>query len=154
MSGQRFVARERFVWPNGAIGWRPGGPFDCLGPWAKVQHCPIDGTDLRRTCYATGYADSFFSIPARCQIYGKTVRGFFTDRDGNPVFVALNGQLPPDLETERAWREGYLDGQAAATHHYYAPYDGGQWPDRIAREGYIDGFFHGLIGRYVNAAVS
>jgi hypothetical protein len=51
---QRFRATERFEFTNGAIGWRPGGPFDCLGPYAKVQNCPIDGTGFRRTCYATG----------------------------------------------------------------------------------------------------
>ena len=28
MSGQRFIARERFDFGNGAIGWRPGGPFE------------------------------------------------------------------------------------------------------------------------------
>lgn len=42
------LARERYNFSNGAIGWRPGGPFDCLGPYAKVQNCPIDGTELRR----------------------------------------------------------------------------------------------------------
>jgi hypothetical protein len=85
MSGQRFAARERFTFDNGAIGWRPGGPFDCLGPYAKVEHCPIDGTALRRTCYATGYADTFFSIPAVCTVRGKRIKGYFSsakDADG------------------------------------------------------------------------
>jgi len=60
----RFLAREPFRFSNGAIGWRPGGPMDCVRPFAKVQHCPTEGTDLKRTCYATGYADTAFSIPA------------------------------------------------------------------------------------------
>lgn len=88
MSGQRFIAREPFAFPNGAIGWRPGGPFDCLGPYAKVQNCPIVGTAERRTAYATGYADTFFSVPARCTYRGKILRGFLTtDSDGNISFV-------------------------------------------------------------------
>lgn len=85
MAGQKFAAREPFTFPNGAIGWRPGGPFDCLGPFAKVQNCPIAGTDIRRTCYATGYADTF-SVPARTTIGGKTVRGYFTLDNGNIEF--------------------------------------------------------------------
>jgi hypothetical protein len=83
---QRFAARERFDYPNGAIGWRPGGPMDCLGPYAKVQNCPIDGTDLRLTCYATGYADTFFSVPACTRIKGRYVRGYFTLTDGSISF--------------------------------------------------------------------
>lgn len=92
MAGQRFAAREHFDFPNGARGWRPGGYFDCLGPWAKVERCPIDGTADRRTGYATGYPDTFFSVPARCQYKGRTVRGFFTLREGSPVFVPLLNQ--------------------------------------------------------------
>ncbi len=88
--GQHFVARERFEFSNGAIGWRPGGQFDCLGPWAKVQNCPISGTNLRRTCYATGYADTYFSIPACTVIRGKYIKGFFTqDSDGGAEFVPM-----------------------------------------------------------------
>lgn len=75
---QRFAARERYQFPNGAIGWRPGGPFDCLGPYAKVQNCPIAGTALRLTCYATGYADTFFSVPACTRYRGRYVRGYLT----------------------------------------------------------------------------
>jgi hypothetical protein len=83
MAGQRFIARERYEFGNGAIGWRPGGPFDCLGPYAKVENCPIAGTNLRRTCYATGYADTFFSVPAVCQVAGKRIAGYLTGVDGN-----------------------------------------------------------------------
>lgn len=78
----RFYAGERFEYPNGAIGWRPGGPFDCLGPYAKVQNCPIDGTDIRLTCYATAYADTFFSVPAMTRYRGKYIGGYFTLDNG------------------------------------------------------------------------
>jgi hypothetical protein len=88
--GQRFAARERREFSNGAIGWAPGGSFDCLGPYAKVQNCPIVGTTLRRTCYASAYADTFFSIPAHFTICKRTIRGFFSvDDDGAVVFHPL-----------------------------------------------------------------
>lgn len=80
--GQRFIARERFDFANGAVGYGPGGPFDCLGPYAKVVNCPIKGTNLRLTCYATGYADTFFSVPACTRRKGKHISGFFTCNDG------------------------------------------------------------------------
>lgn len=87
MSGQVFFASaDTFTWPNGAIGHRPGGPFDCLGPFAKVKNCPIGETGERRTVYATGYADTYFSIPARCEFRGRTIRGYLTQDDGNVVF--------------------------------------------------------------------
>ena len=92
--GQRFIAREKFLFSNGAIGYRPGGPMDCLGPWAKVKNCPVvvDGqTVARLTCYATGYADSFFSIPACTRKNGKHVRGYFTtDNDGAAEFRVMD----------------------------------------------------------------
>ena len=69
---------DTFTWPNGAVGHRPGGSFDCLGPYAKVANCPIAGTDLRLTCYATGYADTYFSVPACTRHKGKHIRGYFT----------------------------------------------------------------------------
>lgn len=96
MAGQRFIAREPFHCPNGAIGWRPGGPMDCLGPYAKVQNCPIRGTEERRTCYATGYADTAFSVPARCTYRGRTIRGFFTHGEDGIVFNPMDGQIPAD----------------------------------------------------------
>ena len=87
MSGQIFAARERFEFPNGAIGWRPGGPMDCLGPFAKIQNCPIHDTEDRRTVYATGYADTYFSLPGRCTYKGKTARGsIVSDNDGAVSF--------------------------------------------------------------------
>jgi hypothetical protein len=64
--------------------------MDCLGPYAKVQNCPIKGTSLRLTAYATGTADTFFSVPACTRYRGKHVGGFFsTDQDGGIVFHPL-----------------------------------------------------------------
>lgn len=84
---QKFIAREPYRFPNGAIGWRPGGPFDCLGPYAKVENCPIDDSNLRRTCYASGYADTHFSVPANTRLEGKHVSGFFMLGHKAVVFV-------------------------------------------------------------------
>ena len=91
MAGQRFYASsDSFTWPNGAVGYRPGGPFDCLGPFAKVTNCPIHGSTLRRTAYATAYADTYFSVPARMQIAGKTIKGYLTTEDSGVVFRVLD----------------------------------------------------------------
>lgn len=84
--------KDTFTWPNGAVGYRPGGPFDCLGPYAKVKNCPIHGTTLRLTCYATGYADTYFSIPAVTRHKGKRVKGYFTWNGDNIVFNVI-GEL-------------------------------------------------------------
>ncbi len=89
MSIQKFIAREPFDFDNGARGWRPGGPMDCLGPYAKVQNCPIiiDGVEVgRRTCYATGYADTYWSVPACTRWKGKYVGGFFGVDSGTVQF--------------------------------------------------------------------
>lgn len=79
-----------FTWPNGAIGHRPGGSFDCLGPYAKVKNCPIAGTNLRLTCYATAYANTYFSIPACTRHKGKHIKGFFSHDEDNVVFHVMN----------------------------------------------------------------
>ena len=90
---QKFIARERFEFSNGAVGWRPGGPYDCLGPWAKVNNCPIKGTNLRRTCYATGYADTHFSVPAVTRYKGQRIKGWLTqDYEGGAEFHAYYDQ--------------------------------------------------------------
>ena len=87
--GQKFYARPgtEFEWSNGAVGQGPGGPFDCLGPYAKVRNCPVEGFDIRVTAYATGYADTYFSIPANTRIRGKYIGGFFQVEKGNIAFV-------------------------------------------------------------------
>ncbi len=90
--GQKFYANPstRFEYANGAVGYGPGGPFDCLGRYAKVANCPIDGTARRLTCYATGYADTYFSVPACTRVRGRYVSGFFTLDNGSPVFVPMS----------------------------------------------------------------
>lgn len=91
--GQKFYAHpsDTFEFPNGAIGHRTGaGSFDCLGPFAKVRNCPIRGTDLRLTCYATGYADTYFSVPACTRHKGKHIAGFFAVGDGGCEFVPMD----------------------------------------------------------------
>ena len=85
--GQKFAARERYRFPNGAMGWRPGGLFDCIGPFAKVEDCPVDGSGLRYTCYATNSPATFFSVPACTRILGKHVSGFFMVDDECVKFV-------------------------------------------------------------------
>ena len=89
--GQKFYADPRTAhrWNNGAVGYRPTpGPFDTLGPYAKVRHCPIDGMEgLRLTAYATGYSDTYFSIPACTRYRGQYIAGFFAIRADGIVFV-------------------------------------------------------------------
>lgn len=100
---QRFIAREAFTFSNGAIGYRPGGPFDCLGPFAKVTNCPIAGTDIRRTAYATGYADTWFSVPACTRYKGRYTGGYFTQDDGAIEFrpyARFKHLLPATTVTE------------------------------------------------------
>ena len=78
---------------NGAVGHRIGGPFDCLGPYAKVRNCPIAGTELRLTCYATGYADTWFSVPAVTRHRGKRIKGYFSHEEAGIVFHPYKGAL-------------------------------------------------------------
>lgn len=94
MAQKFYASSDTFTCPNGAIGHRPGGPFDCLGPYAKVRNCPIVGTTLRLTCYATGYADTFFSVPACTRHKGKHIGGYFTMDDGNIEFRPLDQFKP------------------------------------------------------------
>jgi hypothetical protein len=77
---QRFYAdpKQTFEFANGAIGFRPTGTMDCLGPFAKVKNCPVEGETRRYTVYAQSYADTYFSIPAATRIRGKIVKGFIT----------------------------------------------------------------------------
>src|SRR5665213_4340543 len=111
---QKFYANpnDTFTWPNGAVGYRSGGPFDCLGPFAKVKNCPIAGTSLRLTCYATGYADTFFSVPACTKHKGKYIKGYFSCEDNNITFnvmnthkalVGLSNHLPITRDELVAW---------------------------------------------------
>jgi len=94
--GQKFYARpnDTFTWPNGAIGHRSGSQFDCLGPYAKVRNCPIDAgpgaKQVRLTCYATGYADTMFSVPACTRYRGMHVRGYFSLDNGDITFNVMD----------------------------------------------------------------
>ena len=81
---------DTFTSPNGAIKHRPNGPINYLGPYTKVRNCPIEGTDLRLTCYATGYADTAFSIPACTRHKGKHIKGYFTSGEGGTVFQVVD----------------------------------------------------------------
>ena len=90
---QKFRANIKSENPNGAIGWAPGGYCDCIGPFAKVQNCPVivDGKEVARlTCYATGYADTAFSIPACTRYRGHYVRGYFTGTETGPEFMVVD----------------------------------------------------------------
>lgn len=102
MGLQKFRASDRFEFTNGAIGWRPGGGMDCLGPYAKVQNCPVRGTDKRVTAYARNYADTFFSVPAICLLDGEPCKGFFTVDDGAIEFYPYDYERDkrPHLFTE------------------------------------------------------
>lgn len=85
--------RHSFTYPNGAVGYRSTATFDCLGPYAKVTNCPImvNGKEVTRlTCYATGYADTYFSIPACTRRKGKHVRGYFSLDDGAIRFQVMD----------------------------------------------------------------
>lgn len=87
---QKFIARDKREEANGATSWATGGPFDCLGHFAKIQNCPIEigGAIVDRlTCYATGYADTMWSVPACTRKRGRYVSGFFTYRDDGPAFI-------------------------------------------------------------------
>lgn len=63
------------------------------GPWAqlaKVINCPCsDGK--RRTAVITGMADTYFSIPARVSVRGKTVTGYLTCEESNPYMGRVGG---------------------------------------------------------------
>lgn len=90
--GQHFMAVEPFAFPNGATGYRPGGPFDCLGPYAKVVNCPVEGLSRRYTCYASGYADTMFSIPANTRIRRMHVKGYFSLDNGMIQFIPYSSE--------------------------------------------------------------
>lgn len=61
-------------------------------PWffAKVQNCPIEGLGKCYTCYATDYADTFFSVPSVTKIKGKRVTGYFTFEGEDEIVFRLH----------------------------------------------------------------
>jgi hypothetical protein len=57
------------------------GPWQL--PYKAINVMCDDG--IRRTCKTGQEADTFFSLPASCQAYGKTIAGFimsYTAEDG------------------------------------------------------------------------
>ncbi len=91
---------DSMTWPNGAIGYRTGGGFDIVGPYAKVSNCPIKGTTVRLTCYATAVADTAFSVPACTRYRGNYIKGYFSnDGDNGTVFHVMDSHkhLFPEL---------------------------------------------------------
>lgn len=68
---------------NGAIAWFSDWGDPTL---ALVRNCPTPFGP--RTVYATGEADTWFSIPAKCSVKGKTITGFLTREDGEWAFRA------------------------------------------------------------------
>jgi hypothetical protein len=86
-----YPSKTRFTsYPNGAVGYYTDSQFDALGPYAKVSACPIKvGTVTVHTLtvYATGYADTAWSIPACTKYRGAHVSGFIRSTDFGPEFV-------------------------------------------------------------------
>lgn len=86
MGLQKFrFDREGEPYPNGGVpvytDW-VGGPS-----LAAVRNCKIVGVDVpERTAYVQGEPDTFFSIPAKVKIFGKTATGWL-------------GQDPEDKDT-------------------------------------------------------
>ena len=99
--GQKFYAnpQNKKIYENEAVGYSPGGIMDCIGHFAKVKNCPINiGADnvpgLRLTCYATGYADTWFSVPACTRYRGQYIRGFFSMEETGPIFYIMDSEKP------------------------------------------------------------
>lgn len=87
MGLQKFRADKSDTQADGAKLWFAdwlGGPS-----LAKIENCRCENLhgEPRVTVYITGEADTYFSIPAACYLFGKVVRGYVTgDDDGNRVF--------------------------------------------------------------------
>lgn len=96
---QKFYAdpKSKHIHPNGAKSFGSGLPFQLVA-YSKVQNCPIENVEglpgLRLTCYATGYADTAFSVPACTRYKGKHVGGYFTGTDTGVVFRVLDRFKP------------------------------------------------------------
>lgn len=91
--GQKFYANPntKRVEKNGAVSFAPGGPFDCVGHYAKIKNCPVAGVPgLRLTAYASGYADTFFSVPACTRYRGQHIAGYFAADENGPVFHVMH----------------------------------------------------------------
>ena len=87
MGMQKYRADSWCLQPDGAKVWCAqwmGGR-----PLSRIDSCRLVtlSGDMRRTVYVTGEADTWFSIPACCNVMGARVTGYVTgDDDGNLVF--------------------------------------------------------------------
>lgn len=87
MAVTRYRRDTSLQQPDGATLWFAewlGGPT-----LAAIANCRLENLagDMRRTVEITGEARTYFSIPARTSIGGKTVMGYVTgDGNGNLVF--------------------------------------------------------------------
>ena len=84
---QRFRADFSEKQVDGAIRWYARWMGD--NTLAKIANCRFEGLagEMRGTVYATGDADTYFSIPAVTRIKGCRVKGYITgDGDRNLVF--------------------------------------------------------------------
>lgn len=86
MGMQRYRADTKERQPDGAVVWSAqwmGGPS-----LAKIDNCRLANLvgDMRRTVYITGEADTYFSIPAVCNLMGCSITGYVTSDDGQLVF--------------------------------------------------------------------
>lgn len=84
---QKYRADLSEVQSDGARVWRS----DWMGgkPIAKIENCLLENLEggMRRTVYAIGEPDTWFSVPAVCKIQGCAVNGYITTADsGNLVF--------------------------------------------------------------------
>lgn len=79
-----FNKDDSTSYPDGSVVYRTHGPFSTV---ARVANCLCED-GKRRTVYATGYGDTFFSIPAEVRVTGRWVSGFLTSDDGGWRFTA------------------------------------------------------------------
>ena len=85
--GMKYRADYSETQEDGAVLWFSrwlGGPS-----LAKISNCRLENLegDMRATVYISGEADTFFSIPAKCRLFGKKVNGYVTDDgEGRRVF--------------------------------------------------------------------
>jgi len=83
MSLQKYRADVCETQPDGARVWRTnwiGGPT-----LAKIENCRLSSLagDMRVTAYAQGDADTHFSIPAKCRLFGKILNCYLTVEDAD-----------------------------------------------------------------------
>ena len=89
MSKQKYIASDLLItWTNGAKGYGYRHPMDCLGPYAIVRNCPVDGMPGKTcTAYAQGYPDTAWTVPAAARINGYDTMGYFATGDDGTRYV-------------------------------------------------------------------